>query len=67
MSTLGWMVRTVLQISLVVDDQSEVERGSVTHLKPLGPLELMLDTRAKDLFNVYCFDSMLFGNISVYF
>ena len=38
------------QISLVADDQSEVEWGSVTCPKPLGPFELMLEMRVKDIF-----------------
>lgn len=66
MSPLGWMVWTMFQISLVVVDPSEVECGSLTCPKPLGPLELMLDTRAKDLLNVECFDSMLVGDISMF-
>lgn len=52
MSTSGWMVWMELRVSLVANDVSGQGCGWVTCPKSLGPLELMLDVKTEDLFNV---------------
>ena len=48
----GWMVWMELKVSLIANNVSGQVCGWVTCPKSPGPLELMLDVKIEDLFNV---------------